>query len=134
MFVATQLGQIELLSYALNNQTPSDMLLHLYSNNWSPNYTDTLTNYTEVSVSGYVPMVLNGGMWTIGLNDSGIVAATYPMQTFPFSTSVTAFGYYITDNAITTVIFAEMFSNPPFYLSSSGGNIKITPTVTFNYC
>lgn len=132
MFLITQQGQIALLSYALNKSVPSDLILHLYTNDKVPSLTDTLDDYVEMT--DYTPKTLTGSSWSVGLNLVDVVTGSFAVQIFSFSSGVTAYGYYITDNAGTTLILAERFTNGSFILPFDGGNIKITPNVSFRSC
>ena len=134
MFVVTQLGQMRLLSCAINKQSPDNLVLRLFVNDKVPLVTDVLSDYVEMSlVTGYVPKTLTGSSWSVGLNNSDIVVSSYAMQTFAFTSTVTSYGYYLTDNAGLVVILAERFKNTAI-LPFNGGNIKVTPSLAFGGC
>lgn len=123
-YAVPNVGEVLMLRYILNNVTSDDSRLHLYSNNVTPSESDTVGTYTEVTSSGYASISLTGSLWTIGTT-LGTSIATFPRQTFTFSTSVVAYGLYVTDNASTQLLWAEKFEPLPFSIPSTGGQIQI---------
>lgn len=126
-FVTTQTGQLTLLKAIINSDV---FRLHLFMNNRNPSITDVITNYTELTYLGYAPKLLTPSEWTYQINSlTNNYVASFPVQMFSFNTSVTVFGYYITDSGGTNLLTVERFVNAPAVIQSSGGNINITPTM-----
>lgn len=122
-----QTGQL----YALTNLTSSNLLLHLYSNNRTPAKTDVLADYTEIIFVGYTAATLTSGGWSFAIDGTTTnYVASYAEQTFFFDDTLTIYGYYVTNAANTSLIFAALLPNAPIqYSNIATGNVKITPTI-----
>lgn len=130
-FLTVNVGEVLLLRYILNNTTPGDVQLHLYTNNLTPAETDTLSMYTESTAGGYTTYALPGAAWTFATS-AGTSTATYARQTFSYTTSETLYGYYLTNENFgggQQLIWAERFSTGPFTLPGIGGTIDIDPKI-----
>lgn len=124
MFTTTDLGEVLLLKYMLNHTPADDVKLHLYKNNLTPSESDTLNNYTESAATGYSVIPLPGSSWTFA-TAGGTSTASFPQQTFTYTTSESVYGYYITNAAETTLIWAERFTGAPFTIPSGGGTVDL---------
>lgn len=102
--------------------TTGDLILKLYSNDYTPTVDSDNTFFTEVTTgNGYAPKILTGATWSIA---DGV--ATYPQQTWTFTGSVgNVYGYYVTTSS-GTVVFAEKFVSGPFNIASNGDVIRVT--------
>lgn len=130
--LAPDTGDQLFLKYALNNTAASNPKLHLYTNNYTPAKGDTTGSYTECSTAtGYAAVTLPGTSWTVSTT-SHVTTASYAAQTFTLTASATIYGYYITDNSSSNVLWAELFSGGPFNIPSGGGSVTVTPTITCN--
>jgi len=118
-------GERLLLSYLVNNAVPSNLKLHLYVNDYIPDEGSTLANFTECAAAGYAPITLTGANWTITTDTNGVTTASYPEVTFTITSGTTIYGYYVTDNTDTQVVWAERFSDAPHQLPSGGGTERI---------
>ena len=118
-------GEAEMLTRILNGT--DKLKIHLYTNNQTPAQTDVVTNYTEVATGGYAAIALSS-TWTIGGTPT---EADYPTAvTFNFSSGpVTVYGYYVTNNSGTILMWAEKFSDGPYNIPNGGGSIQITPKI-----
>lgn len=130
-FVAPDVGEVLLLRYMLNNLTPDNARLHLFSSPTSVSENDVLATYTEVTSAGYTSASLTGSLWTI-TTSSGTTTATYPTQTFTFSTSCAAAGYYLTNNGSSSLILAETFSGGTLNIPTTGGQIQLDVAITLD--
>lgn len=133
-FITVDVGEVLLLKYMLNNVTPEDVQLHLYTNNVTPTESDDLTDYTESSATGYTPFALAGTAWTFA-TAGGTSSAIYARQTFTFSTSETAYGYYLTNidgSSVDTLVWAERFTGAPYTVPTGGGTIDIDPKIVLD--
>lgn len=123
-------GDTEALKRILNDATPDNLKLKLYTNNKTPAKADTVANYTESTATGYAAKTLTGTDWTYASN-AGVTTASFAAQTFTYTAAETVYGYYVTNNAGTTLMWAELFSSV-FNIPSGGGSITITPKFTGN--
>lgn len=130
--VLSQTGQLVFLQTITNTQT---LQLHLFANDWTPSKTDTISNYHEVVFPGYGPKYLLPGSWLFAIDSlTGNYVASYPQQTWAFSTSIIVYGYYITDVNNTYFILGERFATAPVTIQPTGGNVKVTARVSFSSC
>lgn len=128
--VVPNVGEVKLLKYMLNNQAALNQVLHLYSNDPSLSQNSVIGDFSEVSAAGYSAVTLTGTNWTVNsLTSTG----SYTEQTFTFSTSATAYGYYVTTTA-NDLLWCERFTTAPFSLPGSGGQIQITLNITLDDC
>jgi hypothetical protein len=122
-------GDQAFLQSITNKQSSGNLVLRLFTSNTTPSKGDTLSTYTECTGSGYSPITLLGGSWTVSANEDGTATASYAAQTFTFTsgTAFSAYGYFLTNSAGTTVIWAERFSDGPYAIPAGGGTISVTP-------
>lgn len=122
-------GEVLCLKYMLNNTAPTNVKLHLYTNDKTPAEADVVGNYTACTATGYALKTLTGSSWTVATTD-GTTTATYAEQTFTLTTSATVYGYYVTDNAGTGLLWAERFTTAPYNVPS--GSISVTPSISLD--
>lgn len=130
--VVPDAGEVRLLEYIVNKTSPTNLVLHLYTNDVDLS-TETFTSesFTEVTASGYAPVTLTGANWAVAPS-SGISSAVYNTGiTFSFTVGVDVQGYYVT-NTSNAILWAEEFPGAPFTLPSTGGDIAIRPQVQLN--
>ena len=118
-------GEVLLLSYALNKTEPTEVKLRLFTNNYTPVEGSVVANFTEATAAGYAAIVLAGASWTIA-SSAGVTTAAYAQQTFTLTAASTNYGYYITNNDGSQVLWAERYSDAPHTIPSGGGTEKIT--------
>jgi len=118
-------GEVLLLSYSLNKVVQGDVKLRLFTNNYTPVEASVLASFTEAVAAGYAAITLTGASWTIA-SAAGVTTAEYVEQTFTLTAASTDYGYYITNNAGTQVLWAERFTDAPHTIPSGGGTEKIT--------
>ena len=125
-------GEVRLLQYIVNKTSPTNLVLHLYSNDLDlSDESFDETDFTEVTTSGYAAVTLTGSNWTATTN-SGISSALYNTSiTFNFSAGADVYGYYVTDTS-NRILWAEEFPGAPFTLPSTGGEISIRPQIQLN--
>jgi len=122
-------GEVELLSRMLNLNSPDDVVLHLYTNDKTPAEGDVLGDYTESTATGYAAETLTGSSWSVSTT-SGTTTGEYPQVTFTYEAAEPdIYGYYVTNNAEDTLLWAERFSDGPYAIPSGGGSVKITPKI-----
>jgi hypothetical protein len=131
--LTVDVGEVELLSRAVNKTAPDNLRLKLYSNDKTPADADTVASYTEVTGSGYADKVLTGASWTVS-SITNVATASYAQQSFDFTGAANVYGYYVTNNAGTILLWAERFTSPtpPWMIPAGGGVVKVTPIITLN--
>jgi len=125
--LAPTVGEIELIKIMINKVAATNVRLHLYSNNYTPTATTALTELVESTGTGYVSVVLTGSSWVVSTDSTTV--ATYAQQTFIYIGADTIYGYYITSNASTALLWAELSAGAPYSIPAGGGSIKVTPTI-----
>lgn len=128
--VVPDIGKVELLKYMLKVTASQNQILHLYSNDPTISDLTILSDLTEASGSGYSPINLTGTNWNVNQANT---TASYPEQTFAFTGAISIFGYYVT-NTNGDLLWCERFTNAPFALPSSGGQIAISLNISLNDC
>ena len=119
-------GEVLLLSYALNKIAPGDSVkLKLFKNDYTPVEGSIVGDFTEADTAGYSAIDLAKADWTIA-TDTGVTTAEQPQKTFTLTGAGSHYGYYITDIAGTGLLWAERFSDAPHTIPSGGGTEKIT--------
>ena len=131
--VIPNVSEVTLLNNMLNVATPTNTILHLYSNNLTPSSTTVVGDVTEVTSGGYSAITLTSLSWTVSTSGGGITTASYAEQTFNITTSATVYGYYIT-NVAGDLLWLERFTAAPFQLPGSGGQVLITSQISLNSC
>ena len=138
-FVLCNEGEKILLEAALGKVAAGALKLKLYTNDYTPVHTSVVADFTEMgAVQAYAEKTLATATWIAGVAGTGVGSAasnkasiTYPQQTFTADGTggaQTAYGYFITDNAETSLIGGERFSAAKAY-ASVGDIIKITPAL-----
>lgn len=119
-------GEVLLLSYAVNKIASGDLELHLYTAISPAIDEDTeIADITEATAAGYAAETLTGANWTVASVGS-VTTATHVEITFTFTAASTNLGYYITDTEDTGLLWIEEFSDSPHVIPSGGGTEKIT--------
>jgi hypothetical protein len=121
-------GEVELLSRMLNKGATGDVILRLYSNNYTPVEGATVASFTQCTAAGYAAKTLTGASWAVATN-AGTTEASYAEQIFTFTAAQTVYGYYVTNSANTIALWAEIFTGAPFNIPSGGGSVKVTPKI-----
>ena len=118
-------GEVLLLSYALDKVVPGNVFLRLFTNNYTPVEGSVYADFTEATADGYAEIEIEGNDWTIATS-VGVTTAAFAQQTFTFTAASTNYGYYVVNNAKNQVLWAERFSDAPHVIPSGGGTEKIT--------
>lgn len=121
-------GERDNLARTLNGVS-GNISLRLYTNSITPVESSVLADFDEATASGYSAKSLLEGSWGIATDGSGITTATYPEQTFTFTSVERVEGYYITNTGNTAVLWAEKLP-APINIPSGGGTAKITLKIT----
>jgi hypothetical protein len=111
---------------------PFDLYLRLFSNSFVPSNTDVAGDYTEVAITGYAPIYMPPGGWTIGPIASGQQASFSPV-TFTFTSGGNVEGWYLTDISGSIVAAAGQFVGSPIVIPFIGGSFTVEvflPSIT----
>jgi hypothetical protein len=105
-----------------------NLTLKLFTNDYTPQDTDTVDSYTEATGGGYAAISLLLGGWT--LTTSSIAQVAYSQVEFVFTGALTTnfdvYGYYVINPATGKFVFAERKTK--FTPEANGEAIIITPT------
>ena len=125
--VVPNVGEVLLLSYALNKIAPGETVkLKLYTAITPAIDEDTeIAHITEATADGYAAISLAKADWTVA-SVGDVTTAEQPQKTFTFTAASENLGYYITDEAGTGLLWIEAFSDAPHSIPSGGGTEKIT--------
>lgn len=125
-------AEVRLLEYIVNKTSPTNLVLHLYTNEVDLSLeTFSTGSFTEASASGYAPVTLTGSGWTASTS-TGVSSAVYGTGiTFSFTVGVDVQGYYVT-NTSGQIMWAEEFPGAPFTLPGTGGDIAVRPQIQLN--
>ena len=101
-----------------------------------PNGGDVVGDYTEAAGGDYAAKTLSRGAgWTV-TTDNDPSDAIYTQQTFTFTgaldTNPTIYGYYVTNNAGTVLLWAERLA-APLTPANDGDQLSVTPKVQLSY-
>jgi hypothetical protein len=132
-FAACNEGDSQMLSLVLNKTSVENLTLKLYSNNITPDKSQTAASFTECSGSGYASIALTPASWTVTAGTGAGTTATsaaYPQQTFTLTGALTAYGYFLVGATSGKCYFAELFSGAPYVIPAGGGTVKVTLNVT----
>lgn len=121
-------GEDRCLKAVLNHTPPQDLLIKLFTNNWTPTEADIAGTYNEASGFGYVAKTLTGSSWTI--SGTAPTAATYAQQTWTFTGALgQVFGYYVVQAISGVLMWAERFSDGPYPVNNNGDQVLIAPRI-----
>jgi hypothetical protein len=128
--VVPDVGEVILLTRII---TTENSKLRLFSNDLTPDDDSVIASFTECSGNGYATITLTGSIsaptWSVA-TALGVTTASYAAQVFTMTGALTAYGYYVTDNAGTGLLWAERFTGAPFVIPAGGGTITVTLNIT----
>lgn len=135
-------GEALLLEASVGKTAAGNLLLKLYTNNLTPDGTETTASMTEFgAVQGYASKTLTTTSWNAAVPGTGAgtsaankASIDYAQQVWTFDGTggnVTVYGYYVTNAAGTKLVGVERFASP-VTVSVTGDTIKVTPKLTGN--
>jgi len=140
-FVVSNSGEKLLLDAAVGKVAAGNLKLKLFKSDTTPSHSDTPATFTEADFTGYAAITLTTTSWNAGVAGTGTGTALankasidYAQQTFTMGTpgtTNTVYGYFVTDNAGTTLLGAERFAASQS-MALAGDSIKITPKLTLS--
>ena len=125
-------GEVRLLSYALNKLVPENQILKLFTNNVTPAEGDVAGTFTEATFTGYVAITLTGANWTVA-TVTGVTTGSQAQQTFASTANQATqlvYGYYVVGATSGILLWAERFTDGPYAIAVNGDQILITPKIT----
>ncbi len=110
MLVCTNTAEIKFLTYIL---THGNVILHLYSNNYAPTATSTISSFVESTWDGYEARTIATTDWATPTTDvDGKATSTAPVQTWTCTADGgTVYGYWVEDSADNSLLWAERFTS-----------------------
>ncbi len=126
--VVSNTGEIEMLKRIVG-QTTTNIVIHLYSNNYEPIETSVVGDFTESTGNGYTEKTLIAGSWSISGDPT---EASYAEQEFVYNadaSTYSVYGFYMTNVAGTVLLWAEKFTDGPYIIQTAGGSIFVTPKI-----
>lgn len=119
------------LIFIIQQLVANNLKLHLFTNNITPSDSTVLAGLTEAAWTGYASQTLSSGTWVSLGVASHIGAMAYPVCTFLNTSggSVSAYGWYITDNAVTMLVAVGLFDSAPVTLPATTGSYSFIPTI-----
>lgn len=108
--VVTNVGELELLDWILKS-AGENTVLRLYTNNYTPDATSVVGDFTEASFGGYAAQTLTRASWNAPYDDGGIGTMQYGSVTsWTPTTTQTIRGFYVTNTANTKVLWAQKYA------------------------
>jgi len=130
--IVTNQAKVLMLEIIMNKSTSSgDRRLKLFVNNIVPTQNTTLEDLTECTSTGYVSRILSGSGWAVETVD-GITSATHEEQVFEIEEELLIYGYYVTNDTGTELLWVERFTGAPYSLPTGGGSIGIELSFTLS--
>jgi hypothetical protein len=113
-FVVSNAGELWFLrrQLALASADPADPVLHVFSNNYTPNRDTVLADLVESAWPGYAPVTLLPATWTEPETVAGAAVSWYGsgVVTIPATTGLaSAWGGFVTDLAGALLLWSWRF-------------------------
>lgn len=111
--------------------TGENLNIRLFKSNTTPTSTMTLTDYTEATFTGYASVAATSASWTI--NEGAPTSATQAAATTFTCTAATSesiYGYYLSNQQSSVLMWSERFSDGPYVLTNNGDKIILTAQLT----
>ena len=113
--------------------TNGNLMLRLYKTDVTPTSTQTLVDYTEATFTGYAATECTSGSWTITAGaPSDATQSSATTFTCGAATSESIYGYFLTQQDSSVLMWAEKFSDGPYVLTNDGDKIILTAAVTLS--
>ena len=113
----------------------ADVLVHLNANNFTPAKSMVLADFVEATFDGYAAVNVLAAGWTAPyVNGAGngelSTLAQVAFDSTGITTSEMIYGYYVTDNPATVVLFAEKVAVAVPMGAVAGEHLGVIPRVT----
>lgn len=133
MIVIPDAGSLEVLTQAFSSALVVDVPLsvRLFSNNYTPDQSSVLANFTEAGWLGYFRQTINRADWYNALLVGGVASLEYSLVFLWTNTSgapQTVYGWYAVNPATAVVQIAERFGTTR--VLAPGAQLQLAPVVT----
>lgn len=125
------LGCKQILIDASSVWTTTALKLHLFSSNTTPTTSSVLADFTECTFAGYAAISMTG--WAAPSVAAHVAKMLAAVKTFTRSTTGAAqnvYGYYVTDNGSTILLWAERDPLAPIVVTNEGDSYTVTPSLS----
>lgn len=107
----------QLVDSSVNAVQMRDVIVHLFTNDYTPTTSTTYADLVECVLPGYASVPVGDGDWSApGLVGGRAQVQLHPPGTIDFTTTDVSgtliYGYYVTDDPVTRLFFAERFDFP----------------------
>ena len=123
-------GSKQVLTECKTNWNSTALKIHLFKNNYTPLTTSVIGDFTESTFAGYAAASLT--TWptpTVAAHVASMAAAAVTFTRSTTGATEAIYGYYVTDNASTVLLWAERDANAPINVTNSGDSYTVTPTL-----
>lgn len=113
-------------------------MFRLWVNDFDPDYSSDIGDFTECTADGYAPVDVTSPPWTITFS-SGVAQAQYPLITFNFDAyagpAITIYGWYLTPygSPPSEWLHARRLDTP-YELNAAGDTLVFLPRVMNRLC
>jgi len=128
-------GEAEMLERIVGNPTQTtngNVHIHLYKNDYTPVEGSVLGDFTELvdaTDQNYALKPLTAASWSPSSSNPTVME--YTQQTWTFlgipDNFIPVYGYFVTADNDTTLLWAERFTDAPYNIPETGGSVSITP-------
>ena len=132
--VVPNVGEEEFLKRILNITSDTQVFVKLFINDYVPIETSVAADFTEsvdASYVTYIPFEIAGNSWTITQGDptEAVFNGTGGDIDFPFASTETVYGYFLTNNT-GNLLWAERFTDGPYNILVDGGVVHVIPKMS----
>lgn len=124
-------GEQLLLDRMFSLSTEENLVLKLYSNNYTPVDDSEAGDFTEATFTNYVAKTLTNASWDSATTSDGVASVQYgSIQTWTAGSSETIYGYYVVGATSGNLYWAERFAQAQAL--TSGVTLPVRPKFTGN--
>jgi hypothetical protein len=117
-------GEEQILNVIFGKSAAEDLSVRLYTNNYTPDESATLSSFTEASTFGYTSVPVTSTDWTIAGGNP--TYGTTPELMFPFTGAAgNMYGYFVVGVTSGKVYWAELFEDGPINIQYANQRIII---------
>lgn len=112
--ITTTTGQEVILSRFLGKDASDNLTARLFINDYTPQQVSTTTDFTELTIDGYVAQALASSAWTVEqdpANNRSVAATDFTFSDLATLPNQPVYGVFITDSQNRTLA-AVRFSEP----------------------
>jgi hypothetical protein len=109
----------------------TNLKLRLFQSNTTPTTSSVIGDFTECTFAGYAAVSLTG--WAtpiVAAHDATMLADLKTFTRTSTGASQNIYGYYVTDNATTFLLWAERDPLAPIVVTNNGDSYTVTPSLS----